>query len=87
MLSAGPLQPAIGFPSSLALPGFDEVWEAAASDTSSAALFREPPTSTAEDIRITRNVRMWRQSSVDAIKDYNKNLQLPLQKTLELQGM
>ena len=30
---------------------------------------------------------MWRQSSVDAIEDYNKNLPLPLQKTLELQGM
>ena len=74
VLSAELLQPATGVPDSLALRGFDEAWEAAASDTSSAALFPEPPTSTSEDIRITRNVRMWRQSSVEAIKDYNKQL-------------
>ena len=43
----------------------------ATSDTSSAVLFPEPPTSTEDAIRITRKVRMWKMSIVEAIKNFS----------------
>lgn len=79
LLSAELVEPACGVPYSSALSGFEAAWEEEKSNTASSLLFPDPPQRIPCSVvvpeagrRLSQSERVWKRSSEDAIRSYNK---------------